>query len=102
VVFFAYTVIAIPLLLVLLVQFAMHAPGYVATGWHSAATLKDALIADLGAGDIAGAAGVTAELLILTMPTIAAMVLSLVLGTWLASSLWRRRRSAPRGTPLPA
>jgi putative peptide zinc metalloprotease protein len=94
VVFFAYTIVAVPLLAFLLVRFAIHAPGYITTGWQSAVNLKGSLVEAVASGDVAGAAGALAQLLILTMPSIAAILLSLVLGTWLAASLWRRRQSS--------
>ncbi len=94
VVFLAWAMVAIPALAVLLVQLAMHSPRYIATAWSSVLALKGSLLDALAAGDLAGASASLAQLLILTLPALASILLSLVLGTWLASVVWRRRRAA--------
>ena len=94
IVFFSWMIVSVPVLAVLLVQFAMHSPQWIATAWSSIAALKDGLLNAVAAGDVAGASASLAQLLILTMPALASIVLSLVLSTWLASVIWRRRRAA--------
>jgi putative peptide zinc metalloprotease protein len=93
-VFVGYVIVAIPVLAFLLVQIATHSPGLMSTAWNSVLAQKDTLLDALATGDFVEAAASLGQLLILTMPALASIVLSLVLGTWLASMVWRGRRAA--------
>jgi putative peptide zinc metalloprotease protein len=91
-VFIGYVIVAIPVLSFLLVQFAIHSPGIMETAWNSILAQKAMLLNALAAGDLPAAASSLGQLLILTMPALAGVVLALILATWLASVLWRTRR----------
>ena len=94
VVFLGWVIVVVPVLAFLLVQLAMHSPHLIATAWNSILAQKGNLLDALAAGDVADASSSLAQLLILTMPALASIVFSLVLCTWLASMIWRRRRAA--------
>jgi putative peptide zinc metalloprotease protein len=102
VVFLGWAIVTASVLSFLMVELALQAPHLIATAWDSILALKGTLVSSLAAGDVASASAALAQLLLLTLPALASIVLSLVLATWLASIAWRRRRARARTRVGPA
>jgi putative peptide zinc metalloprotease protein len=95
-IFIGYLTVGVPLLGFLLFQLATRTPGVTRVAWESFKIQETGLRYSLAHGDVAGALGSVAKIGLLAMPTVGTLVLSLVISTWTASVLWRRRRL---GTP---
>lgn len=94
IVFLAYLV-ATPIILgVLLVRLLIEGPKVVATAWNSFAAHGASLVHALHTGDLATAAGLLGQLLLLVVPALAIPLLLLVVANWLAATVRRRRRTA--------
>lgn len=91
-IFIGYLAVGVPLLGFLLFQLAKRTPEVTRVAWESFKIQETGLRYSLAHGDVAGALGAVAKIGLLAMPTVGTLILSLVISTWTASLLWRRRR----------